>query len=195
MNYEYDIFVSYRRGQWDNWVSRIFLPILVHWVGTELGRDVSIFLDVQIETGTVWPAILTKTLAKSCVLVPLLSRTYFHSRWCQIELAYMIAREAKYGHSGLIIPAIIHGGDDFPYVMKKMQCLNLQDVASPFISYGSRTHEKLSEKIRVWAPYVANAIMQVPPYDPAWRQLAIDEFIEQLNIPSSKQITLPYFSD
>jgi hypothetical protein len=97
----------------------------------------------------------------------------------------------KYGHNGLIIPAIIHDGADFPDAMKRIQCLNLQELANPFMSYGSPTHEKLSEKIRDWAPDMANAIMRAPPYDPVWQQIAIDEFIEQLNMSTSQQTSVP----
>jgi hypothetical protein len=171
----------------------MFLPILTHWVGEALGRDVRIFLDVQIETGAVWSEKLTEALTRSRVLVPILSGQYFNSPWCKAELAHMIAREAKYGTNDLIIPVILYGRDDFPDAVKRIQCLNLQDVANPFMSYSSPTYEKLSEKIRDWVSDVANAIIRAPSYDPTWQQLAIDEFIQQFNISSSKQISVPRF--
>jgi len=80
MDYEYDVFLSYRRfGLWPTWVEEKFLPLFCHWLGEELGGNVRVFFDKStIETGQEWPLVLGKGLAQSCVLVALWSRTYFN---------------------------------------------------------------------------------------------------------------------
>jgi hypothetical protein len=196
--YKYHVFLSYRRHkEWPQWVENIFLPIFEHWLGEELGKDVQIFRDVQIETGMPWPERLGEALASSRVLVPLLSRQYFNSHWCQTEFALMKAREAKFNlgedecANGLIIPAIIHDGDDFPDEVKRIQSAKLQDFTNIRMAKHSLTEEKLSEKIRSWVPDVVKAIQCAPPYNPTWQQLAIDQFIQQFKISMSQQTTVP----
>jgi len=201
MSYKYHVFLSYRRYElWPDWVNNIFLPIFKHWLGEEMGEDVDIFIDVQIETGVPWPEKLGAALAGSQVLVPLLSRQYFNSNWCKTELASMDARQAVCGfsggqcHQGLIVPAIIHDGKDFPESVKKIQGAKLQEVTNVRMVNDGITAEKLSEKIRAWVPDVVKAINRAPEYDPAWQKIAIDEFIQQYNgIPPSMQTTVPHF--
>jgi hypothetical protein len=130
--YEYDVFLSYSRAmEWPVWVKNVFLPIFVHWLTAELGYDARIFVDNKIESGTSWPQILNKSLAKSAVLVPLLSRNYFASDWCTRELSQMLTREDRCGcrsdHNpyGLIVPAIIHDGRELPERIREIQNINL----------------------------------------------------------------------
>ncbi len=59
MEYEHDVFISYRRHkEWPKWVSQTFFDIFDHWLDAELGRDCSIFVDNQLETGRNWPTNL-----------------------------------------------------------------------------------------------------------------------------------------
>src|SRR5438309_10022485 len=98
MAYEYDVFISYRRyGKWPCWVKEKFLPLFNLWLSAELGHDARVTLDEQIEAGVDWPIDLGQKLARSKLLVPLLSRQYFSSRWCVTELAHIYAREQQCG--------------------------------------------------------------------------------------------------
>jgi hypothetical protein len=122
MSYEYDVFLSYRRhGEWPSWVRVIFMPLFSHWLGEELGRDAKVFVDYEIETGDSWPQKLGKSLGETRVLVALFSRQYFASPWCMRELQHVLSREQACGFrtaqnpAGLIVPASIHDGKDFPH--------------------------------------------------------------------------------
>lgn len=198
MPYEYDVFISYRRhAQWPPWVERHFVPIFEHWLGEELGRDARIFWDKNLETGYDWPIELGIKLASSRVLVPLLSRQYFNSLWCRTELALICAREDTCGLGGkitserLIVPAILHDGEDMPHQIRMIQAARLQECSNVSLADNSPRREMLSDKIRAWVPDVVKAINRAPEYDPAWIALAVDEFLRLFQVPEAKQATLP----
>jgi TIR domain-containing protein len=195
IEYEYDVFLSYRRyGQWHRWVKDTFSPMFEHWLGEELGADPRIFWDDRIESGSDWPQALGYALARSRVLVSLFSRQYFYSRWCKLELTLMYAREHECGFGPaadspdrLIVPALIHDGEDLPPDARRIQAAELQDCADPFMGKDSPKQEKLSDCIKLWTPDVRRAIERAPKYDPAWRTLAVDRFVRLFEMPAAEQ--------
>ena len=198
MSYEFDVFLSYRRhGEWPEWVENTFLPIFKHWLPEELGYNGEVFVDTTIETGDDWPLKLAEALSQSRVLVPLLSRQYFNSNWCTTELSLMMAREEKCGFScinhpeGLIVPAHIHDGDDFPQEIKRIQAAQLQKYVNIRMATRSETEEKLSESIRIWVTDIAKAIKRAPEYDPLWQHIAAEKFVNQYLMQQSTQTNLP----
>jgi len=199
MAYEYDVFISYRRHElWPEWVQNIFLPLFRHWLGEEV-PGVTIFIDYNIETGASWPRGLGHALGRSRVLVPLLSRQYFSSSWCQLEFGHMLAREAKCGFRtstrpmGLIVPAHIHDGDSFPACARQIQAAQLQHYTNVRLSKESLTGELLSQEIRNWVPNVATAIRGAPDADGSWSDLAVDEFVKQFAADEPLQKSPPRF--
>jgi hypothetical protein len=100
MAYKYEIFISYKRDddlETLSWITQHFRPLLSLRVSQELGHDVSIFYDKQIESGSSWPNELLSKLSQSRVLVPLWSKNYFNSAWCVLELSHMLVREEASG--------------------------------------------------------------------------------------------------
>jgi hypothetical protein len=73
--YRYDIFLSYRRANaWPMFVGKIFVPMLRHWLQTEMGQTPTIFYDVEaIETGQSWPHHLATCIASSKIMICLWS--------------------------------------------------------------------------------------------------------------------------
>ncbi len=200
MSYKYDVFISYRRyGLWPKWVEEHFLPLFKHWLGEEHGKNVKIVWDGNLETGNDWPPDLAEKLAASRTLVPLLSRQYFNSVWCKTELGLMYARESMCGLTGgqqpkrLIVPAIIHDGEDLPKSIRVIQAAELQDCANVLLAPNSPTREELSTRIRSWVPDVVKAIRRAPKHDPCWTELSINEFRRLFEVPKAKQGTLPSF--
>lgn len=196
MSYQYDVFLSYRRHrEWPLWVQNTFLPVFAHWLGEEV-TDLRIFVDYEIETGDSWPHRLGQALGQSKILVPLFSRQYFGSPWCQLELGLMMAREANCGYrtgdhpGGLVVPAHIHDGADLPALARAIQAAQLQPFTNIRVSKQSLTEERLSEEIRRWVPDVAAAIRSAPAHQDAWNQLAVEEFVKRFATEETKQ-TLP----
>jgi hypothetical protein len=173
--YQFDIFLSYRRNSETlAWISRHFLPLLRLRVGLELGRDPVISVDDQIETGVTWPLDLANRLASSRVLVALLTKTYFHSQWCMQEMSLMLAREKETGRRtlqnprGLVIPAVIHDGADFPDPVQRIQNFDIRDCFNVRMSDNSPLAEQLDDALKQEAPAIAAAISDAPRWQPDW---------------------------
>jgi hypothetical protein len=197
MPYEHDVFISYRRyAEWPKWVKEVFYPVFCHWLGEEL-PNVTVFIDYEIETGTSWPQKLGQALGRSRVLVPLFSRQYFSSPWCQLELGYMLAREAKCGFrtaanaAGLVVPAYIHDGNAFPQHVFGIQGAQLQQYTNPWLSQRSLTEELLSEAVRAWVPDIAAAVNASPPHDDSWTGMAVSNFVQEFANSEPRQDSPP----
>ena len=197
--YVHNVFLSYRRfGEWPEWVAETFLPIFTHWLGEEIGTDPGIFFDVGgVDAGCTWPSHLGDALARSRIIVPLWSRLYFNSPWCLAELAHMCAREELCGlrtkarPEGLIVPALIHDGEALPSFARGIQAALLQDCANVRMTRRSPSAEKLELLIKRWVPSIAQAIHHAPPFDSAWRDLAIDKFVELFQTTEPRQLQPP----
>jgi hypothetical protein len=200
-DYEYDIFVSYRRmdDNWVRWTRENFVRSLRSLLWPALGK-VEIFVDEQIETGASWPAHLARAHARSRLLVPILSRIYFGSDWCRLELALMRHRESTLGYrtaakpSGLILPFVIDDGNSFPPEVQAMQAEKIHQFANPYMRVDSLRQEDFAEHLRKWCPCLEAALKVVPPFDPAWENLAHDQFMEMFRIALQTQKTLPALS-
>ncbi len=198
MSYKYDVFVSYRRHcEWPVWVKDIFLPLFNHWLGEELGRVADVFVDYQIEAGDSWPQRLGSCLGGARVLVALFSRQYFNSPWCQRELQHMLWREQACGlrtaqhPGGLIVPAHIHDGEDFPRQVRHIQAAHLQAFTNVRLSRGGVTEERLSEEIRTWVPSIAHAIRSAPDCDPDWTERAATALLNEFDAATPAQTSPP----
>jgi len=170
MPYHHDLFISYRRwGEWPVWVEHHFLPLLTHWLGEELGRPPSIFVDTKvIEAGHIWPQELAAGLGSTKVMVCLWSRSYFDSPWCLAELSHMLHRQDDNGGARLIVPATIHDGDRIPASLSLVQATRLNNYANPRMTRDSPSSEALSNLLRDFAVPVAAAIQAAPPFRRAW---------------------------
>src|ERR1043166_6642420 len=143
-NYEHDIFLSYRRSdrQWVKWTRENLCGALETLLRPGLGK-VSIFVDQHIEVGNSWPQHLALKLSRSRLLIPVLSRDYFQSSWCRLELALMYRREldnnfrSATNPSGLIVPIVIDDGISFPPEIQAIQGEPFHDFANPFIRMDS----------------------------------------------------------
>jgi len=198
-DYEHHIFVSYRRSDddWVRWTRDNFVRALRSLLQPRLSR-VKIYTDERIETGSTWPHDLAQNHSRSRLLVALLSRDYFESDWCCLELALMHRRErlAKLrtadNTGGLIIPVVIDDGDCFPEAIKAMQPLPLHDFANPFMRSDSPKQEALAELLHErLCPAIEHALGIVPKFDPAWERIAHKKFVKVFRIQSKSQITMP----
>jgi TIR domain len=172
--YRYDVFLSYSRsGQWETFVDEVFEPILVHWLGEELGRTPAIFKDrAALSIGQNWLEALELALRSSRVMITLWSRQYFSSEWCRRELSFMLARANEFKIRGafdrIVMPATIHDGRNFPAFLSALQAVNLAEYADPFMTNHSVLREKLSAKIQELSRATASAIEMVPTNSFEW---------------------------
>jgi hypothetical protein len=197
VGYKFDAFLSYsRKGQWPQFVDRLFKPMLEHWLLNELGWQPYIFHDTEsMEVGRQWPEMLADALASSRIMIALWSKVYFSSRWCTAELGHMLARADCIRGNGtspqLVLAAVIHDGDDFPEDVRNIQRLEIRDYANPWIIPYSEKGGELSERLRRFSVDVARAITTAPDHDPAWRGLETDRFVDALLKQRPEQRSVP----
>lgn len=141
-DYEYDVFVSYRRKQpVMDWVKNHFYPLLDQWLPNAMPvkHETKIFIDwEEIETGSAWPAKLQQALRRSRCLVPVWAPEYFRSDWCLAEWRTMMERERLLGlrteqePDGLIYPVVFYDGEHFPEEARNIQQRNLSNWNIPY---------------------------------------------------------------
>lgn len=197
--YKNDIFISYRRQNalLPRCVKEFIVPLLTEYLNNELDWDVRIFCDFDIENNVVsWPLTLADELARSAILIPLLSRSYFRSSWYRAEFTHMYRREQECGYrttkqpGGLIAPAIVHnGGDSLPLQVRSFQYVGLSDCVYAHLQRETKDALELEKRIRNWVPGIAACIMSAPSYDVRWIDPLSTELIElflQKNQPQGR---------
>lgn len=198
-DYENDIFISYRRSDadWVRWTRENFVRALTSLLRVRLGA-VKVFVDESIEDGASWPNHLAMSLSRSRVMVAVLSRDYFQSDWCRLELALMHHREktGKYRTAanprGLIIPVVIDDGDCFPVEVQAMQGEPLHKFANPFMRPDSPNQEAMAELLRhKFCASIESALHATPAYDPDWEQFAHKQFDDAFKVRMQSQNTVP----
>src|ERR1035441_2037562 len=106
MDYQYDVFFSYKRDpQSDAWHHEV-MEKLRYWLKQELSQlDVPVFFDTEeIRTGVRWRNKLAEALTSSKTMICVWSPLYFQSQWCVSEWKTFAARESRVGRE-LIAPA------------------------------------------------------------------------------------------
>jgi hypothetical protein len=188
--YEQDVFISYRRDtNAAEWLRLYLHPRLKQWLKEELGREPVIYVDWEMETGTIWPEKLRRALLRSRCLLPIFSPPYFTSNWCLAELHSFLARHQQLGMGmvdapdGLIFPVIFSDGDSFPpeagqiQVQRDRADFGFLRLNNPDPMFGQTPRSpELTEKIGLVAADLKKMIGRAP----AWR----DDFPVVLPSPS-----------
>jgi hypothetical protein len=201
MAYKNDIFISYRRDpETLEWINKHLVPLLSLRLNFELGRAPSIFIDTQLETGVSWKNQLGNELAQSRILFILWSGNYLNSQWCTLEMSLMLERERKtkrrtaQNPRGLVIPAFIHDGSEFPYKASDIQYFEIQKTFNVRMAKDSVLAEELDSILTTQAPAIAKAIVEAPPWRKEWVQLSGTQLYKKLFKGKTSQDTLPRFS-
>ena len=185
MTYKYDIFISYKRHpETLGWIKKHFKPLLELRVGLALGNDPTIFvheITQQVYAGELWPQSLAEALGASKVLVALWTKTFFNSVWCTKEMSHMLGRQGRAANTtyGLVIPAIIHDGEDFPKTLSFIQQMDIKSYYNTRMREDSEKAEKLSDEIERHAAGIAQSVQRAPQWQAQWAQQASDDFFAE----------------
>jgi hypothetical protein len=203
MDYEHDIFISYKRHpETLEWIQQHFLPLLDLRVGLELGKDPQIYVHEitgQIPAGTAWPVELGEKIGMSRILIALWSGTYLNSVWCTQELCLMLAREQEVGcrtpqnKYGLVVPVIVHDGDRIPQELGLVQRLDIKTCYNTRMRRDGPKAEELSDKIEEHAKGLADAIVNAPQWRKNWSQQAAQQLFNTYYAFEASQRTVPRF--
>jgi hypothetical protein len=175
-NYEFDVFLSYsRKGGSPGWVQNHFLLKLRDCLTDEIGYVPNIFIDYEMEPGTVWTHNLEQALTRSKLLVSIYSPQYFRSEWCLAEWRSMAEREQLLGlasrdlNQGLIVPVLYSDSDNFPVYGKDRMWHDMKGLDSPDPMF-QQTPDWLEfhKKMRRIAANIADLLDKAPPWRPDW---------------------------
>ena len=200
-NYEYDIFISYRRPKNENpndshvrWI-KIFMETLSHFLrrSNEKSDQEIFFIDFKMKPGVEWSNELACAHARSKILIPIYTGSYFSSPWCELEYdlmntRYEIAKE-QYPEKNinLIIPIIIHRDENLQAKIDRFQHLDLRIYDSPCLDYDKEKYPKFSDKIRDLARIIEVSLKSVPEYCLDNEIIAKAKFIETYEKEKYKQ--------
>lgn len=186
MDYEHHIFVSYAHGNlWTPWVTETFVPRLQCYLELEVGQLVP-FVDEQIQTGARWDNVLKGCVARSKLMLSLLSAAYFRSEWCRREMSLFFEREKKLNlvgrddNYGLLIPIRLGDGAYFPDVVTELQYHDFEEFADPDLPAGSSRASDFNRNLRKLAKTIARTLPNVPAFCDSWRTFTGNEFFHKL---------------
>lgn len=179
LDYEYDVFISYKRSQLvESWVRKFFLPLFESWLTEELGgvRPRIFYDQLTIKAGERWLQKIVRGLTTSKVLLPVCSATYFRSQWCMLEWESFALREQHLTCDRLRIPIKHCDGDSFPEEAQKLQMIDFSECTSGIPAFLERRNEVFMEtfgfvleaNVKKLAVEVAEAIRIAPVYQPSW---------------------------
>lgn len=183
MDYQHDVFISYKRSPIQNeWIRQHFMLLFLEFVRDEIIAECnrapgSIFFDEAqlsesalafdlrgIEPGQIWRDQLTAALKTSRCLVALWSPSYFLSPWCNVEWNTFRSRSEEQGKS-LLVGVSVHDGKSFPQQAQAIQYMDL----SPYKIIGagfaaSPMYVDFQRKVMELAHYVAKAVKAAPVF-------------------------------
>ena len=175
-DYEYDLFVSYRRISLTmEWIRDDFLRLFRDRLYLELGRPPLIFWDDEsVDDGMVPKLEVKRALRTSRSLLSILSGPYFSSPWCRAEWETFRRRALVAGLPAgrtLTTPVQWHDGDNYREILSGdgPQAPDFRDYSFPGVSARhTSANEAYQRKLMALAAAVANVIRHAPPYDPDW---------------------------
>lgn len=176
MNYEYDLFLSYRRTPpVSNWVINHFYPQLKQWLDSSLPHEPRIYLDQTQETGVHWPSNLQRALLHSKCLVTVWAPQYFRSDWCMAEWQSMCEREKALNlctpenPKGLVYPVVFHDGEHFHPSAKNIQAVSLKKWNCPDPVFKESTlYIDFVIAMQKVATEISEMILSSPPWQSGW---------------------------
>jgi TIR domain len=195
LQYDWDIFISYRRmdESWVKW-TKLFANTLRSVLQPGIEDPLRFFFDEQIETGAKWPRHIATAHARSKILIPILSRNYFISDWCKLELGLMLERAQICRREGLIHPVVIDDGDRFPDEVAEIKPKKLHDFANPILIPESAEHQALGKLLLAWKPTLVQALDGVPRCEARWGEYATTKFVNLFKLKPGPALGVSHLS-
>jgi Zn-finger domain-containing protein len=165
--------------------------MLSGYLGDELPRSPRIFIDDHTQTGENWVDRIGSALGSARVLLAVLTRQYFTSKWCIHELDLMHKRLQDMRATSLIFPVIACGSMEMlPEEINKLQMCDLTEFRILDIQPGTKRFERFSDKVKNLSSQIAVAINDAPSYDSSWKQACIKRFHSVYNSTSQESLDL-----
>ena len=178
MPYQYDVFVSYKRGRInEQWLNEIFFPFFENYLDNELPHTPRIFIDkTGLTPGVDFSNQLFRSLMYSKCMLSIWSPPYFRkSEWCVKELLTMQYKQDhhKIGVATvprtLIWPILYREIDELPSFVKNINYLDYSKfnvVGEAF--FKSEKSLEFQEKLQEDICSIVDIINNVPDIDPVF---------------------------
>lgn len=176
MPYQYDVFISYKRGRInEQWLNEIFFPFFENYLDNELSETPRIFIDkTGLSPGVNFSNELFRSLMNSKCMLSIWSPPYFRkSEWCVKEFFTMQYKQEFYKLNAgtmpltLIWPILYRDIEPMPDIIKHINYLdysNFNVVGEAFSR--SEKYLQLQEKLQDDIASLVEIINNAPPMDP-----------------------------
>jgi MinD-like ATPase involved in chromosome partitioning or flagellar assembly len=168
-DYLYDIYVSYAHEPLVEETLRPILELLQQWCSELKGEELRVFVDyTELGPGVRWSAKLEDALARSKLLLAVVTPRSLESDWTRRELAVFNRREQHMDPSlnaeGLVFPILLRGSSsELPDEPRKRQYFDLTQVTVQEVDTPSL---RLSHAVQELARQIVERLDRVPPFDP-----------------------------
>jgi hypothetical protein len=196
MDYEYAVFISYRRNRlYDPWARDIFRPLLEARLQALAIHPARVFLDsTDIRSGQEWTTRVAHALCHSRCLVALWTPDYFRSDPCLWELTTMLTRERAHGFQtssnplGLVVPIRCCDGQNYPKAVQGRQQLDFRRYYLAGNFRNRSLYFSLQQELNDW---VETTLAEVIAATPAWQDSWYDPVPA---IPDELRLSGPVYS-
>lgn len=146
--YEYDVFVSFDHGTTD-WVM-VLVEMLRSQMSLAYQRDRRFFVDAgEVQAGELWSAQTEQALARSRLLMCIVTPRWLSSRWAQRELETFVAMHGDEAHAR-VVPVLLRRVE-MPPALERMQAFDMTEVSmrsSRSARVDAATYERVIELAR-----------------------------------------------
>jgi hypothetical protein len=171
-DYEYDVFISYRRHSLvEEWLNEreFFHQLLQNYLAMELGRPARIFRDVvALRPGDEWAAQLERALWTSRCLLTIGTADYFSSAWCAAEFDAFRKRMAVTG-SHVIVPLAWHDWNPLPAAASDLQVPSFHDLAFIGAKDDVSLRVPFQRQMKLFTQALAEKIQNAPAFAQTWK--------------------------
>lgn len=178
MSYIHDVFISYQRERWGNWVQNHFKQLLDHHLEDALGKEPDIFTDNSIGPGALWQQKIKESLARSKCMVGIWAPTYFESEWCRAECFSIRERMRLLAEKDgvercLLIPVNVSDGKGFPTYTQSIQQRDFKEYTFKSKGYeNTQAYVEFEQRVKDLSVEIGQIVSNAPKFDEAW--LTID---------------------
>lgn len=175
MPYQYDVFISYKRGKInEQWLNEIFFPFFENYLDNGLPEKPRIFVDkTGLTPGVDFSNELFRSLIQSKCMLSIWSPPYFRkSEWCVKEFFTMQYKQEFYKINAgtlprtLIWPILYREIEPMPAMLKKINYLDYSSfnvIGEAF--FKSEKYLQFQEKLQADIESLIEIILNTPPLD------------------------------
>jgi TIR domain len=190
MDYEWDLFVSYRRqDSWTPWTRNYLKKELEAYLQPWLGSRPKIYVDDRSPGDPSSATTLGEALSRSKAMIAILSGDYWYSSWCVHELDLMFDRVG--GKPDRIIATVVHDCEKLPPPAGLIKHTDFSDYRVTNMNVQSQLYQDFSIAVKKLAQPLSTLIQTSPAFDISWTAICVDRFTKVYAADQSSAVIAP----